>query len=124
MPRPSPGWLVALCAAILAITVWLPWLTTRAGGGGRANAIGGTVGVLAGYFGGKVVTILMRITDYFLVIPDVPLMIVVASATLVVTVLALNLLGDGLRDLVDPRSDRRTVRRGMLSRLFAPPRGR
>jgi peptide/nickel transport system permease protein len=41
--------------------------------------IGGTVGVLAGYFGGKVDTILMRVTDYFLVIPDVPLMIVVAA---------------------------------------------
>jgi peptide/nickel transport system permease protein len=41
--------------------------------------IGGTVGVLAGYFGGKTDTVLMRLTDYFLAIPDVPLMIVVAA---------------------------------------------
>ncbi len=41
--------------------------------------IGGAIGVAAGYFGGKVDTILMRVTDYFLVIPDVPLMIIVAA---------------------------------------------
>lgn len=42
--RPRPGWLVALAAAVLVVSVWLPWLTTTAGGGGRANAIGGTHG--------------------------------------------------------------------------------
>jgi hypothetical protein len=44
MARLHPGWLVALCAAILAVSAWLPWLTSRADGGGRANAIGGIVG--------------------------------------------------------------------------------
>jgi peptide/nickel transport system permease protein len=41
--------------------------------------IGGTVGILSGFFGGKTDTALMRVTDYFLVIPDVPLMIVIAA---------------------------------------------
>lgn len=46
MIRFRPGWLVALCACVLAVSVWLPWLTTSADGGGRASAIGGTVGSL------------------------------------------------------------------------------
>jgi peptide/nickel transport system permease protein len=41
--------------------------------------IGGAVGLLSGYFGGKTDVILMRITDYVLVIPDIPLMIIVAA---------------------------------------------
>jgi peptide/nickel transport system permease protein len=41
--------------------------------------LGGAVGVLAGYFGGAVDSALMRVTDYFIVIPDVPLMIVIAA---------------------------------------------
>ena len=41
--------------------------------------IGGVVGLLSGFFGGKTDIVLMRITDYVLVIPDIPLMIVVAA---------------------------------------------
>jgi len=41
--------------------------------------IGTLVGVSAGYFGGKTEEVLMRFTDILLVIPDLPLMIVLAS---------------------------------------------
>jgi peptide/nickel transport system permease protein len=44
-----------------------------------AMLVGGAVGLLAGYFGGKTDTVLMRVTDYFIVIPDIPLMLVVAA---------------------------------------------
>ncbi|MSO95172.1 MAG: ABC transporter permease [Thermoleophilia bacterium] len=44
-----------------------------------AMLIGGTVGVLSGYFGGTTDTVLMRFTDYMLVIPDIPLMIIAAA---------------------------------------------
>ncbi|MGZ8570703.1 MAG: ABC transporter permease [Actinomycetota bacterium] len=44
-----------------------------------AMIIGGGVGIVAGYYGGGLDTALMRITDYFLVIPDLPLAIVVAA---------------------------------------------
>lgn len=44
MSRVRPGWLVALCGAIVSVSAWLPWLT--ANGGGRVSAIGGIFGDL------------------------------------------------------------------------------
>lgn len=46
MARLRPGWFVVFFAALLAGSAWLPWLTTSAQGGGRASAIGGTIGSL------------------------------------------------------------------------------
>ncbi len=41
--------------------------------------IGTTVGLVAGYYGGRVSNVLMRITDFLMVIPDLPLMLVIIS---------------------------------------------
>lgn len=41
--------------------------------------IGTIVGLSAGYFGGRVSTILMRFVDFLMVIPDLPLMLVIIS---------------------------------------------
>jgi hypothetical protein len=46
MFRVRPGWLVALCALAVAVSGWLPWLTSSVNGGGRANAIGGIGGTM------------------------------------------------------------------------------
>jgi hypothetical protein len=62
MARLRPGWLVALCAAVLAVSAWLPWLTSGADGGGHANAIGGIVGTMPvpppGFGVGQLITLL------------------------------------------------------------------
>ena len=44
-----------------------------------AMIVGGGIGLLAGYAGGKTDGGLMRVTDYFLVIPDLVLMIVIVT---------------------------------------------
>ncbi|HZD80816.1 MAG TPA: ABC transporter permease [Actinomycetota bacterium] len=44
-----------------------------------AMVIGGGIGIVSGYFGGWLDVALMRLTDYFLVIPDLPLAIIVAA---------------------------------------------
>lgn len=41
--------------------------------------IGGAVGLLAGYFGGRAATALMGLTNIFLVIPDLPLYVVLVA---------------------------------------------
>src|ERR1700753_2589125 len=46
MRRVRPGWMVALCAAAVAVSAGRRWRTTGTGGGGWANAIGGSIGSL------------------------------------------------------------------------------
>ena len=41
--------------------------------------IGSVVGIVAGFFGGIVGSVLMRVTEWFLVIPFLPLAIVLAA---------------------------------------------
>ncbi|MGD0005305.1 MAG: ABC transporter permease [Anaerolineaceae bacterium] len=43
--------------------------------------IGGTVGIVAGFYGGQVENLLMRFTDIMLVIPDLPLAVVLVALT-------------------------------------------
>jgi len=47
--------------------------------GAIAMLVGSLFGILAGYFGGVVDTLLMRLTDILLVIPDLPLMIILVA---------------------------------------------
>ncbi|MCF6388371.1 hypothetical protein L2K20_15435 [Mycobacterium sp. MBM] len=65
MARLRPGWLVAFCALVLAVSAWLPWLTTTANGGGRANAIGGRVGSItvppSGFGVGQLIVLLAAV---------------------------------------------------------------
>ena len=44
-----------------------------------AVLIGSVVGITAGFFGGRVGGVLMRLTEWFLVIPFLPLAIVLAA---------------------------------------------
>ena len=44
-------------------------------------ALGGVIGIIAGYYGGRLENFLMRITDILLVIPTLPLMIVIVAVT-------------------------------------------
>lgn len=43
--------------------------------------IGGLIGLVAGFYGGRAETVLMRFTDMMLVIPDLPLIVVIVALT-------------------------------------------
>jgi peptide/nickel transport system permease protein len=43
--------------------------------------IGGVIGIVAGFYGGRTETVLMRFTDIMLVIPDLPLAVVLVALT-------------------------------------------
>src|SRR5690606_17655766 len=58
--------------------------------------IGGSFGLIAGFFGGRWETSLMRFTDIMLVIPDLPLTVVIVALTkpsLFNIILVIGLLG-------------------------------
>jgi hypothetical protein len=59
--RLRSGWLVALCAAAVWASTWMPWLTTSDDGGGWANAIGGKHGSVVlptGFGAGQLIVLL------------------------------------------------------------------
>lgn len=59
-------------------------------------AVGGLIGITAGFYGGRVENVLMRFTDFVLVIPHLPLTIVVVALTkpsLMNIILVIGLLG-------------------------------
>jgi peptide/nickel transport system permease protein len=61
-----------------------------------AATVGTLVGIMAGYFGGLTRDLLMRLTDFFIVIPSLVLMIVLASVLgsgLTSVILAIGLVG-------------------------------
>ena len=61
-----------------------------------AIAVGGSVGLVAGYCGGRTERVLMRCTDVMLVIPDLPLAVVLVALTrpnLLTLILVIGLLG-------------------------------
>jgi oligopeptide/dipeptide ABC transporter ATP-binding protein len=58
--------------------------------------IGGVIGIVAGFYGGRLENILMRFTDMMLVIPDLPLIVVIVALTrpsLLNIILVIGLLG-------------------------------
>jgi peptide/nickel transport system permease protein len=81
---PSPGFPFGtddLGRSVFALTVWGARVSLMVGFFATliSIVIGAVVGITAGYFGRWPETVLMRLTDWFLVIPFLPLAIVLAS---------------------------------------------
>lgn len=83
-PMPNyPFWLGTdkLGRPVLALTVYGARVSLTVGflGTFMTMVIGSFIGLVAGYYGGIRETVLMRVTDWFLVIPFLPLAIVLAT---------------------------------------------
>lgn len=84
-------------ADVLAEMVWGARISLLVGvcAGIITVLVGGVVGLVSGYFGGWLEQVLMRITDFFLVIPVLPVMIIIAAlygTPLINTILIIGLL--------------------------------
>lgn len=84
-------------ADVLAELVWGARISLLVGvcAGAITVILGGLVGLLSGYFGGTLEHALMRLTDFFIVIPVLPVMIVIAAlygTDILTTILIIGLL--------------------------------